>query len=205
MNLSELKPIYGVILAGGLARRFGGGDKSLRQLGERPILAYVIERLRPQVTGLLLNANGDPTRFRDFGLEVAADSISDRPGPLAGILAGLDWVAAHRPAIGWILTAPADCPFLPTDLLAQLAIGIVPPHRAAVVRYQQRLQPATGLWSVSLRHELRTAIVGDGLRRVEDWVERCGAVPVDFAPCSIDPFFNVNTPEDLELAKAFLK
>jgi molybdopterin-guanine dinucleotide biosynthesis protein A len=201
MENNELHPILGVILAGGLARRMGGGDKGLRILGDRPVLTHVIDRLRPQVFRLVLNANGEPARLVEFGIEVVADSIPDRPGPLAGILAGLDWTAAHQPASPWVLTAPGDCPFLPADLINRLAAGLGRSTKAAVARHGGRLHPVVGLWSVAMADDLRQAIIGDGLRRVEGWLTRCGAVAVDFPPSGIDPFFNVNTPDDLAEAQ----
>ena len=157
MQISELQPIDGVILAGGLARRMGGGDKGLRLLDGQPILGHVIARLQPQVTELILNASGDPGRFASFGLPVTPDSISDHPGPLAGILAGLDYLATQRSTVGWLVTAPGDCPFLPADLVSRLAAGLQPACKAAVARYRQRPQPVCGLWSVELRVDLRGA------------------------------------------------
>lgn len=204
MEISTLQPILGVILAGGLARRMGGGDKGLQLLGGRPLLAHVIDRLRPQVNSLVLNANGDAARFAEFGIVVVPDSVADHPGPLAGILAGLDWAAAHQGAAGWIITVPGDGPFLPVDLVVRLAAGLTAPARAAIASYGQRLQPVIGLWSVSLRADLRQAVEGDGLRRVEDWCRRCGAVVIDYPLQPSDPFFNVNTPDDLARATALL-
>ena len=204
MQISALGPIYGVILAGGQARRMGGGDKGLRLLGGRPILGHVIDRLQPQLAGLVLNANGDPARFARFNLPVVADSLADQPGPLAGILAGLDWLAVAHPAARWLVSVPGDCPFLPLDLAAELATVLAPSNQAATARYQGRLQPVCGLWSVGLRADLRQAVAVDGMRRVEDWVQRCGAVAVDFPEAAIDPFFNVNSPADLERAAALL-
>lgn len=205
MEISELHQILGVILVGGLARRMGGGDKGLRLLGGRPVLAHIIERLQPQVPLLVLNANGDPARFADFGLAVTGDSIPDHPGPLAGILAGLDWAIANQPATRWIATSPGDCPFLPLDLVSRLAAALTPSATAAVARYDGRVHPVIGLWSIGLADDLRRAIATDGLRRVEDWLARCGAVPVDFPSGPTDPFFNVNTPADLAEAEVLLK
>jgi molybdopterin-guanine dinucleotide biosynthesis protein A len=205
MKVSVLQPIFGVILAGGLARRMGGGDKGLQLLDGRPLLAHVIDRLRPQVNSLVLNANGEATRFAKFGLAVVPDSLADHPGPLAGILAGLDWAATYQDATGWIVTVPGDCPFLPRDLVARLADGLMAPSdRAVVASYGRRLQPVIGLWSVALRVKLRQAIEQDGVRRVEDWCRRCSATTIDFPPREVDPFFNVNTPDDLTRAAALL-
>src|SRR4051794_11712847 len=121
--MTEIPPTPGVLLAGGLARRMGGGDKPMRTIRGRTILDRVIGRLKPQCDGLILNANGDPARFASFGLPVIADSVQDFPGPLAGILAALDWTAAKRPDVGWILSTAADCPFLPRDLVARLQLA----------------------------------------------------------------------------------
>ena len=165
--MTEVFAAPGVILAGGLARRMGGGDKPLREIGGRTILARVIARLAPQCECLVLSANGDPLRFASFGLPVVADGVKDYPGPLAGILAGLDWAAAHRPDAQWILSAPGDCPFLPRDLVARLSQA-VSAHGAelAVAASQGRSHPVIGLWKVSLRDALRQALVAEGLRKV---------------------------------------
>jgi len=191
-------------MAGGLGRRFGGGDKGLRQLGGVSLITHVIDRLRPQLAGLVLNANGDPARFAALGLPVTADSIAGFPGPLAGLLAGLDWAASHDPHIHWVVSVPADCPFLPADLVARLAEALVPEGRAVVAASQGRLQPVIGLWSVGLREDLRRAVSRDGLRRMEDWLARCQAKVADFPARVPDPFFNVNTPEDLAAASRLL-
>ncbi|HVJ43600.1 MAG TPA: molybdenum cofactor guanylyltransferase MobA [Dongiaceae bacterium] len=203
-NIKDLNSISGVILAGGQARRLGGGDKGLRELAGRPLLLHVIARLRPQVAGLVLNANGDPARFGSFNLPVVGDSVAGQPGPLAGILSGLDWAAAQSPAPSWVVTAPADCPFLPRDLVARLAAGVTAGATAVVASYQGRLQPVIGLWSTSLREDLRRALLADGLRRVEDWLHRCNAIAIEFPLAAPDPFFNVNTAEDLARAADLL-
>jgi molybdopterin-guanine dinucleotide biosynthesis protein A len=205
MEINKLQPILGVILAGGLARRMGGGDKGRQLLGGRPVIAHILDRLQSQVSSSVLNVNGDPARFAEFGLAIASDSIPDHPGPLAGILAGLDWAVTHQPGTRWIVTVPGDCPFLPTDLVQHLAAALGSPALASVARYDGRVHPVIGLWSVTLADELRRAISVDGLRRVEDWLTRCAATPVDFPRQPLDPFFNVNTPADLAAAEALLK
>jgi molybdopterin-guanine dinucleotide biosynthesis protein A len=192
-------------MAGGLARRLGGGDKSLRQLGGVSLATHVIDRLRPQLAGLVLNANGDPARFAALGLPVAADSIAGFPGPLAGLLAGLDWAASHDRDIRWLVSAPADCPFLPMDLVARLAGALSAGDQAVIAVSGERLHPVIGLWSVALREDLRLAVAKDGLRRMADWLARCQARTVDFPARTPDPFFNVNTPEDLAMAAALLE
>ena len=192
----------GVLLAGGLARRMGGGDKPMRQIGGRTILARAIARLEPQCGGLLLNANGDPARFKDFGLPVIADTVANHPGPLAGVLASLDWAAANRPEISWVLSVAADCPFLPRDLVARL-------HRAraeqdaelAVAASGGRSHPVIGLWQVGLREELRHALVAEDIRKVDRWTARYRLATVTWPTEPLDPFFNANTVDDLAEAE----
>ncbi len=192
----------GVILAGGLARRMGGGDKALREIGDRPILARVIARLAPQCEGLLLSANGDPQRFAPFGLPVIADGVANHPGPLAGILAGLDWAAANRPGVQWIVSAPGDCPFLPRDLVARLREAL-DSHGAelAVAASGGQSHPVIGLWSVGLREALRQALVVEGLHKVDAWTRRYRVATVNWRAQPFDPFFNANTIDDLTEAE----
>ncbi len=210
------KPL-GVILAGGLATRMGGGDKGLLQLGGQSLLTHVIERLRPQVDGLALNANGDAARFADMGLPVVADSIEGFAGPLAGVLAGLDWAAEQ--GADSIVTAAADTPFFPRDLvghLTQVAAGQTHPLVLATTprtgnealksgggRRVNR-HPTFGLWPVALRDDLRAAL-NDGLRKVVLWTDQHAGREALFPVGPFDPFFNVNTPDDLIRAKAMLE
>ena len=192
----------GILLAGGLARRMGGGDKPMRSIAGRTILERVIARLGPQCDGLILNANGDPARFAAYGLPVIADPVADFPGPLAGILAGLDWVAAHRPDVSWVLSAAADCPFLPRDLVARL-------HRARTEQNAQIAVAASGgqshhvvgIWSVALREELRHALVVENVRKVERWAARYRIATATWPTEPLDPFFNANTIDDIEQAE----
>jgi molybdenum cofactor guanylyltransferase len=194
--------VPGVVLAGGLARRMGGGDKPLREIGGQAILARVIARLAPQCQCLLLSANGDPLRFASFGLPVVADAVKDHPGPLAGILAGLDWAAAHRPDAQWIFSAPGDCPFLPRDLVVRLRQAVSAQNsELAVAASQGRSHPVIGLWKVALRDALREALVVEGLRRVGEWTGRYRVATVAWPVERIDPFFNANTVEDLAEAE----
>jgi molybdopterin-guanine dinucleotide biosynthesis protein A len=200
--MTEAFGIPGVVLAGGLARRMGGGDKPLREIGGRTILAHVIARLKPQCEGLLLSANGDPSRFASFGLPVIADGVNDYPGPLAGILAGLDWAAAHRPNARWVLTAPGDCPFLPRDLVVRLRQAVsAEGAEIAVAASQGRSHPVIGLWKVALAGALREALVVEGLRKVEGWTARFPVATVAWPADPVDPFFNANTLEDLAKAE----
>ena len=191
-----------VVLAGGLARRMGGGDKPLVSLGGRPLLRHILERIGPQVSGIALNANDDPARYRSYALPILPDSVAGRPGPLAGILAALDWAAAQ--AQPDVLTVPGDTPFLPVDLMARLAAAVAAGAPAAIASSGGRRHPIAGLWPTAAREDLRRAVTEEGLRRVEDWVVRLGAVTVDFAIDPVDPFFNLNTPEDVIVAERLL-
>ena len=195
----------GLLLAGGQSRRMGGGDKSLRLLGGQTLLDRVIDRVRPQVAALVLNANGDPARFGRFGLPVVADSIADFAGPLAGILAGLDWTAANRPDCPLVVSLATDAPFLPTDLVARLAEGMNSQKaELACAASGGQPHPVIGLWPVRLREELRHALTAEGIRKVDLWTERYPLATVDFPVTTIDPFFNANRPEDLDRAATLL-
>lgn len=193
--------MIGLILAGGLARRMGGGDKALKPLAGRPILAHVIDRLRGQCDDLLLNANGDPARLAGFGLPVAADTVLDFAGPLAGILAGLDWIADHRPQAEWLLSVPADTPFIPEDLAARLhQARIAAGTLLACAASGGQQHHAIGLWPVSLRENLRRSLAA-GERKLGRWTQAHGVAVVEWPAEPLDPFFNVNTPEDLAEAE----
>ena len=187
-----------VILAGGLARRMGGGDKPMRTIAGKTILDRVIARLQPQCDGLILNANGDPARFANFRLPVIADGVADFPGPLAGILAALDWIAANRPDVKWILSVAGDCPFLPRDLVARLdEARAAKSAELAVASSGGQTHPVIGLWSVRLRDELRHALLVEGVRKVDRWTGRYPLVTVSWPTTPFDPFFNANTVEDI--------
>jgi molybdopterin-guanine dinucleotide biosynthesis protein A len=197
----EVPPTLGLVLAGGRATRMGGGDKSLLLLDDRPILAHVVERLRPQVDLLALNANGDPARFAAFGLPVLPDSVPGFAGPLAGVLAGLDWAAGEGAAA--IVTAAGDTPFFPRDLVATLRAaaaeaGAGLAEAATPGEGRGARHPTFGLWPVALREELRSALAA-GVRKVTAWTEPLGCAQAVFA--DPDAFFNVNTPEDLLRAR----
>lgn len=200
-----MKQPLGVILAGGQATRMGGGDKGLLKLGDRCLLAHVIDRLEPQVAGVALNANGDPTRFDRFGLPVLADSVEGFVGPLAGVLAGLDWAASKGAKT--IVTAAADTPFFPQDLVPRLLLaseGMIHPLVLAATPDPERgtvRHPTFGLWPVALREDLRAALQG-GVRKVVIWTEKHGGREALFPVTGFDPFFNVNTPDDLARAEA---
>jgi molybdenum cofactor guanylyltransferase len=194
--------IPGVLLAGGLARRMGGGDKPMRTIGGRTILARVISRLEPQCDGLILNANGDPARFAAFALPVIADTVADFPGPLAGILAALDWVAANRPDVSLVLSAAGDCPFLPRNLVARLYQALAEQDaQLAVAASRGQSHPVIGLWSVALRDELRHALVVEDVRRIDRWTARYKLATVTWPTTPLDPFFNANTMDDIAEAE----
>ncbi|WP_158818474.1 molybdenum cofactor guanylyltransferase MobA [Methylocapsa sp. S129] len=196
----------GVILAGGLARRMGGGDKPMRRIGASTILERVAARLAPQCDGLILNAHGDPTRFESLSLPVVADNVEGFAGPLAGVLAALDWAAAHRPDIAWVVSAAGDCPFLPRDLVARLHDARTGADaQLAVVASGGRAHPVIGLWSVDLREDLRHALVVEDCRKVERWMARYRLATATWANTSRDPFFNVNTIADLAEAERLAK
>jgi molybdenum cofactor guanylyltransferase len=187
----------GLVLAGGLARRMGGGDKARIRIGGKAILERVLARLGPQCSAVIVNANGDPARFADTGLPVVADDVPDFAGPLAGILAGLDWAAAHAPEIADVVSVPGDCPFLPGDLVARLSAA----RRAAgtplaCARSGEWRHPVAGLWPVTLRADLRKALVEESLHKIETWTARHGVAIADWPDTPVDPFFNVNTPTD---------
>ena len=187
----------GLILAGGLARRMGGGDKALIEIGGRTILDRVLETMTPQCDGIILNANGDLVRFARFGLPVVADDIPDFAGPLAGILAGLDWAAAQRPDLAWVVSVPGDCPFLPTDLVTKLhAAREADDTPLACAKSGDWRHPVAGLWPVALRTDLRRALVDEDLHKIEVWTARHGVAIAEWPDKPVDPFFNVNTPED---------
>jgi molybdopterin-guanine dinucleotide biosynthesis protein A len=207
--MTERPRVAGVILAGGQSRRMGGGDKCLRTLGGRPILDRIVERARPQVEALVLNANGDSARFADFGLPVAADVIEGFAGPLAGVLTGLDWAAAHAPDCTHVASFASDAPFFPKDLVAKLADAVAREGAdLACASSEGRAHPVFGLWPLSLREDLRRAMVEEDLRKVDAWTARHRLVEVDFTPVEtaagpLDPFFNTNRPEDLAEAERF--
>jgi molybdopterin-guanine dinucleotide biosynthesis protein A len=192
---------FGLVLAGGLARRMGGGDKALIRIGNETILQRTLARLTPQVAGIVLNANGDRARFAEFGLPVVADSVPDFAGPLAGILAGLDWLAANKPGTEWMVSVPGDCPFLPRDLAAKLhAARIINGKLLACAHSGDWRHPVAALWHVGLRDDLRHAITVEDLRKIEVWTARHGVALADWPTEPVDPFFNVNTPEDVATA-----
>ncbi|MCH7796529.1 MAG: molybdenum cofactor guanylyltransferase MobA [Proteobacteria bacterium] len=201
--------VSGVLMAGGQSRRMGGGDKCLRGLAGKPILAHVIGRARPQVGPLLLNANGDPARFAGFGLPVAADVIGGFAGPLAGVLTGLEWVATAAPGCAWLASFATDAPFLPKDLVERLLAKVEAEGAdLACAASDGRDHPVFGLWPLALAPDLRRAMVEEEVRKVDVWTARYKLARVEFALVETpagprDPFFNTNRPEDLAEAERF--
>lgn len=199
-------PTLGVLLAGGLARRMGGGDKPLKEIAGRTILERVIERFAPQCEVMILNANGDPSRFASTGLRVVADDVPGFAGPLAGVLAALDWAATERPDIAWVASAAADSPYLARDLVARLhgarAAAGAP---LACAASGGQAHPVNALWPVALRHDLRHALVVEDLRKIDRWTARHGIALADWPAEPVDPFFNANTPEDIAEAERLLR
>lgn len=196
----------GAILGGGLARRMNRADKALLELNGRSLLSHVRERLSPQCVDMILNANGDLTRFGNLDLPIVSDSISGHLGPLAGILASLEWAALHRPSLEWVVSVPADTPLIPPDLVRRL-------HEARQAQSQplacassdSRDHFVIGLWPVGLRHDLRQALVHKDIRRVEDWGRLHGMARAEWPSTAGDPFFNINTPEDLAKAQGLVE
>lgn len=200
-----LKPIA-LLLAGGEARRLGGADKALVPLAGRPLIAHALERIAWQSSEPLINANGDPARFAPFGLPVIPDSLPDRPGPLAGLLAGLDWVARDRPDTTHVLTLPADTPFPPADLVARLDQARREASAAiAVAASGGRMHHAVALWPVTIRAALRSALVDDQERAVSRFAARFSVATAEWPVVPYDPFFNVNTPDDLARAEDIVR
>jgi molybdenum cofactor guanylyltransferase len=203
------KGVVGLILAGGRSSRMGGGDKCLLPLAGRPVLASVIARLRPQVSDIVINANGEPARFAPFGLPVVADSVAGFAGPLAGVHAGLEWVKANRPGTRYIVTVASDTPFFPDDLV-QRFLRELDHHRSLFVAASaEGVHPVIGLWSVALARDLHECLE-QGIHKVGAFTKQHGAVEVFFDPVKVeerlvDPFFNINRPEELEQAGALLE
>jgi len=197
--------VVGVLLAGGLSRRMGGGDKNQLSLGQHPILDHVIDRVKPQVNTLILNANGDPERFAGYDLPVVADVIDGYAGPLAGILTGMEWAETHVPDAQWLASFPTDAPFLPRDLVTKLiAATAAEDADMACAMSQDRTHPPIAVWPMSLAVELRQAMVDEDMRKIDRWTARYKIVHVPFDDPDMDPFFNINRAENLEDAERYL-
>lgn len=192
----------GVILAGGHARRMGGSDKARIRIGGATILERVLGRLRPQCRGLIVSANAGAERFADTGLPVVADTVPDYPGPLAGVLAALEWTKTNAPATAWVVSVPNDCPFLPRDLISSLhAARADADAQLACASSGERRHPVIALWPIELADELRHALTAEGVRRVGEWIARHRIGIAAWPVVPIDPFINVNTPADVAEAE----
>lgn len=184
----------------------GGIDKPLLKLGGESLLLRIAQRLHSQCNGLILNANGDPARFESLGLTIVSDSVPGHPGPLAGILTALEWATEHCPAVEWVVSVSGDTPFLPNDLVKRLHLARQSAETLlACAASDGNLHPTVGLWSVSLKRDLRQALTHEGLRSVRDWASRHGMARASWACEPLDPFFNINTPDDFAAAKALLE
>lgn len=203
--------IAGVILAGGRATRMGGGDKPLRELAGRPMLAYVVERLRPQVDGLVLNANGDPARFAAFGLPVVPDAVGDYAGPLAGVLAGMRWTEYSMPEAHFVVSVAGDTPFFPSNLVQRLAACCtLGDDMIAMAASFDGVHPVFGLWPVRLADDLEAFLAEGKSGKILAFADRYNRINVPFEHLTIDhdeidPFFNINTPEEAERAEAIAR
>lgn len=202
---NNVSNICGLLLAGGKSRRMGGGDKCLRDLAGQTILARILDIARPQVGPLVLNANGDPARFLDYDLPVVPDVVDGFPGPLAGVLTGLEWAKANAPGCKWVASFACDAPFAPCDLVDRL-LAVIQSEGGdlACATSAGRDQPVFGLWPVRLAVELRAAVIGEGLRKVDLWTARYRLARVGWDTDPVDPFFNVNRPDDLDTAENLL-
>ena len=198
--------VCGLLLAGGQSRRMGGGDKCLQMLGGRTLLARLLDIARPQVGPVVLNANGDPGRFSDYDVLVAPDVIEGFAGPLAGVLTGLEWARKNAPGCDWVASFACDAPFAPPDLVSRL-LAVVEQEGAdmACAASDGRDQPVFALWPVRLAGELRAALVDEDMRKVDAWTARYKLARAHWPTDPVDPFFNINRPEDLERAERLLK
>jgi molybdenum cofactor guanylyltransferase len=203
--MTPLSATLGVILAGGLARRMGGIDKTLLKLQGKTLLAHVARRLEPQCESLILNANGDASRFAEIKLPVVQDTLPHHPGPLAGLLATMEWAAQNKPSVRWIVSVPGDTPFIPLDLVERLhAVRNASQGSIICAISGSRQHHATGLWPISLHNALRDALAREGIHRVEDWAKLYGLATASWPNEPFDPFFNINTYDDLNAAANML-
>jgi len=197
--------MVGVLLAGGQSRRMGGGDKSLKDIAGKPLLARVVTRALPQVDRLFLNANGDPARFSGYSLPVVGDTVAGFAGPLAGVLTGMEWARDNVPQARWVVTMATDTPFFPKDMVKRFVAAIEENGAdMAMATSGGNRHPVFGLWPVELADDLRHALTVDEVRKVLHWSDRFNLVQVDFSTQPFDPFFNVNRPEDLEQAEKLI-
>ena len=196
--------VGGVILAGGLSRRMGGQEKGMVLLDNKTILSRVIERAKPQTEKLILNANGNSQRFKGYKLTVVKDSISDYPGPLAGILSGMEWMSKNFENAIWLASFPCDAPFIPTNFVEKCLYKIPSNTEIVCAKSVGRTHPVCALWKIKLMDELNTAIEKEGVRKIDNWTKNYNIHFVEFETTTIDPFFNINSPDDLKEAKTII-
>lgn len=200
--MSNSESVVGVILAGGLARRMGGGDKCLLPLAGKTLLQRTIERAQPQVKKLLLNANGNSLRFARTRLPVVPDVYPNNRGPLAGIHAALQWMQKDNPDAQWLVSFASDTPFFPPDLVTTLLEAATQFNsRLAIACSLARSHPTFTLWHVSLISSIEQQLQSDEMPRLQDWMSAQNPVSVSFSANDYDPFFNINTPQDLYAAE----
>ena len=204
--------LVGAVLAGGEGRRLGPGiEKPFRRLHGKPLVEHALARLRPQVAGIMISTHGDPARFERFGVPVVSDTVAAdpdgrRPGPLAGVLAAMDWARRQHPFSPWLLTVPVDVPFLPLDLTAYLAGHMhVPEAEILAVRYRGRVHHAIAVWSTELLPALRQAVIEHGTRSIERFAATRETAVFDWPRRRGDPFLNINTPADWARAEAIAR
>ena len=198
--------IGGIILAGGQSTRMGGGDKCLKMLGGKTLISRIIERVSPQISTLILNANGNPNRFSDYNLPVVPDVIGDHAGPLAGVLTGMEWMRKYRPEIQWLASFPGDAPFIPLDFVIKCLKAIKRMDVEIIcAKSAGRAHPVCALWSVKLADGLRSAMKNDQIRKIDKWSSNYSVYHEEFSVKPIDPFFNINSEQDLLVAEALDK
>lgn len=196
--------LVAVILAGGQARRMGGADKPLTQINGTSLLQYVIDRAKPQIDHLLLNANGDTERYAQYGLPMQADIVPDFAGPLAGVVSAMAWARAFQPEASHVITMAADTPFYPHDYVERMLAAIDDEHALACASYKQRTQPVFGLWPIDLHNELHHALTEEGIHKVDLFTARYAVADVKFDEVPYNPFFNVNRLDDIAQGEALL-
>ncbi|MDP1700820.1 MAG: molybdenum cofactor guanylyltransferase MobA [Aestuariivirga sp.] len=193
--------IIGAIIAGGRSSRMGGREKAFLELASKPVILHVIEQFEPQVDQLVINANGEPARFSEFGLDVVPDVLTSLTTPLAGLHAALKFTKSVEADV--LVTVPSDTPFLPFNLVSKLMAKAVV-RGAAIAASGDQVHYIIGAWKTELLDDLESAIARDNLFRVKDWAHRATAQKVEWPIKSHDPFFNVNAPEDLRNAEQIL-
>ncbi len=196
--------LVAVILAGGQARRMGGVDKPLTEINGQPLLQYVIDRAKPQVEHLVLNANGDTDRYAHYGLPIQADIVPDFAGPLAGVVSAMAWARAFHPEATHVITMAADTPFYPADYIARMVSALDEEHTLACASYKGRTQPVFGLWPIDLHNDMHHALTEEGIHKVDLFSARFGVADVAFDDMPYNPFFNVNRLEDVKQGEQLL-